>query len=97
MSTSLIPNVASRAGRLVRAMELVQQKRVRHLRGTEYLVRSGDEDIYVDLMGDPPCYCADQQFRSVACKHYLAAHLNQTDPQVVKAIDDMLTAAKAKP
>ena len=91
MSTALVPTVAGRAGRLVRAMELVRQGRVTHLKGTQFLVKSG-EDHYVDLMGDPPCYCADAQHRSVDCKHEIAARLLRTDPKVVKAIEDMLAA-----
>ena len=87
----MVPTAASRAGRLVRAMELVRQGRVTHLKSTQFLVKSG-EDHYVDLMGDPPCYCKDSEFRAVDCKHSLAARLCRADPKVVKAIEDMLAA-----
>lgn len=92
METASVPSVASRAGRLVRAMELLQKGKVTHLGGTKYLVKTG-EDYYVDVFGDPPCYCADAENRSVTCKHEIACLLFRANPKVVKAIEDMLATA----
>ena len=71
-------------------MELLQQRHVRHLRGMQYVVRSGDEDHYVDLSENQPCHCGDALWRSAECKHITSVRLFRADPALVKSVADML-------
>ena len=59
----------------------------------QYRVRGQDEPHYdVDLDGDPPCYCRDNEYRGrriqQKCKHHIAALLQARDPMMLNALID---------
>ena len=49
---------------------------------------------YVDLNGDPVCYCADAQFHGAGCLHELAARLHDGDGALIMSLGEMLLTAE---
>lgn len=82
-----------RPDRLARAWQLVKSGRVERLGGGQFRVAGNDEpEYFVDLSVDPPCYCADQNYRGGStnhqCKHSLAGRLAMLDPSLLQVIAD---------
>lgn len=86
-------------GRFGRAKALLPF--VKPLGGRQYEVKGSDEPTYyVDLDGDPMCYCADSQNRGTRikgrCKHVLACMLREYYPPLVMAMADDIEAQWAR-
>jgi hypothetical protein len=86
---------AYRPDRLRRAWQLVKGGMVKPLGPGQYKVAGNVEPVYyVDLAGDPPCMCRDQEYRGSAikqqCKHTLAARIAAQDPAVLLALIEFM-------
>lgn len=84
-----------RPDRLARAWQLVKSGRVERLGGGQFRVAGNDEpEYFVDLSVDPPCYCADQNYRGGStnhqCKHSLAGRLAMLEPALLQVIADTI-------
>ena len=81
-----------RPDRLARAWQLVKSGRVERLGGGRFRIAGNVEpEYFVDLNGDPPCYCMDMEMRGRTihyCKHTLAARLAQLEPALLQVIAD---------
>jgi hypothetical protein len=78
-------------GRLARAYERIQVGGVDKLGPRQFQVQGNDEPTYfVDLDGDPPCYCKDSQWHGRGCLHEIAGLLMAKDALFINAIAEKL-------
>lgn len=84
-------------GRLLRGMALLPF--MEELGPNEFRVRGNEEPVYyVNLDGDPVCYCDDAKHAPRAsrmCKHEIACRLWSMELGVVTAMNDILVKRKA--
>jgi hypothetical protein len=70
----------------------VKSGRVERLGGGRFRIAGNVEpEYFVDLNGDPPCYCMDMSMRGRTihyCKHVLSARLAQLEPDLLQVIAD---------
>lgn len=81
-------------GRFARAFNLAYSGKVEHLGGTHYRVAGNEQPYYdVDIAGDQPCYCDDQDWagRKIKnnCKHVLAAKILAQSPEVIASLMEL--------
>lgn len=95
---TMLQQEGQRTNRLYRAWILVSSQRVTRSSDEPglYVVRGdGRHDYYVDLMGNPPCYCKDMEHRGTSseehCKHVIAARILLRDPQIMDELATFLT------
>lgn len=70
------------------------QRGVLRLGPMQFRVQGSHQRYYdVDLNVDPPCYCADAQYRGRGCLHELVARLHAGDAQLIQSLGEMLLAA----
>lgn len=75
--------------RLKRAVALL--KGAERMGPSEFRVRGQDEpEYYVNLDGDPVCYCKDSEYHGRGCKHELAALLLNGDLRVIGLLGELL-------
>lgn len=84
-------------GRLERALEIARAGGVERVGPAQFRVQSQskkDVQYDVDLTGDPPCYCDDQDWagRRIRnnCKHVLSAKILVQDPSIIEPLTEML-------
>jgi hypothetical protein len=81
-------------GRFARAFKLAMSGRVQQIGPRQYRVAGNEQPYYdVDLDGDQPCYCEDQDWsgRKIRnnCKHVLAARIVAQDPSVIPSLMEL--------
>lgn len=84
-------------GRLVRGLDIARAGGVEQVGATQFRVQSQskkDMQYDVDLMGDPMCYCEDQDFagRKIRnnCKHVLAAKVLVKHPSIIEPLTELV-------
>lgn len=73
-------------GRLARAVHLDAQR----IGDSVYLVSGGATAHRVDLRVGEACDCDDRRIRGATCKHVLRAMLGEGDPDVLRALRDLV-------
>lgn len=63
-----------------------------------YRVAGGEEPHWVDLRSPahPRCDCGDHLWRERVCKHILAALLHEGDPQVIRAVGELVRSLRRR-
>ena len=83
--------------RLRRALTMARSGAVERVGPMQFRVQSQSKknvQYDVDLSGDPPCYCEDQEWAGVKtgknCKHVLAAKILMQHPSVVEPLTELV-------
>jgi hypothetical protein len=88
-------------GRFARAFKLARDGGVKQIGPRQYRVAGNEQPYYdVDLDGDPPCYCEDQDWsgRRIRnnCKHTLAARIVAQEPSVIPSLMELAYALEQR-